>query len=76
MNDTPQAKAVAPHIPVRTVSEPTPGQRARKRIFGHYGFMIGAGILIIIMAIAFLAPLIAPHDPYDQQLARKLIPPI
>ena len=26
--------------------------------------------------MALLAPLVAPHDPYDQQLARKLIPPI
>jgi len=48
----------------------------RKRMFGHYGLIIGASVLIIIFAIAMLAPLIAPHDPLDQQLARKLIPPI
>ena len=57
------------------LSQPTPGQLMRKRMFGHYGFIIGAVVLLAIFAIALLAPLIAPHDPLDQQLARKLIPP-
>ena len=76
MNTSPQAKTSRPIIPKRIVAEPSPGQRLRKRIFGHYGFMIGAVFLAIIFAIAMLAPLLAPHDPFDQQLARKLIPPI
>jgi len=64
-------------MPVRTLlPEPTPGQLMRKRMFGHYGLIIGASVLMAIFAIALLAPLIAPHDPLDQQLARKLIPPI
>jgi len=64
-------------MPVRILlPEPTPGQLMRKRMFGHYGLIIGASVLIIIFAVAMLAPLIAPHDPLDQQLARKLIPPI
>jgi peptide/nickel transport system permease protein len=33
-------------------------------------------MLIVIVAIALAAPLIAPHDPYNQDLARRLIPPI
>ncbi len=57
------------------LSQPTPGELMRKRMFGHYGFIIGAAVLVAIFAIALLAPLIAPHDPLDQQLARKLIPP-
>ncbi len=56
--------------------EPSPGQRLKKRAFGHYGFVIGGIVLLAIFAMAMLAPLIAPHDPYDQQLARKMIPPI
>lgn len=56
--------------------DPTPGQLLRRRVFGHAGFVIGAVILLTIIAIAFLAPLISPHDPLDQQLARKMIPPI
>jgi peptide/nickel transport system permease protein len=38
--------------------------------------LIGGGILIAIAAVALLAPLLAGYDPYDQQLARKLIPPV
>ncbi len=76
MNTSSQTKASRPVIPERIVTEPSPGQRLRKRIFGHYGFMIGAVILAAIFAIALLAPMIAPHDPFDQQLARKLIPPV
>ena len=52
MNTSPQAKTSRPVIPKRIVAEPSPGQRLRKRIFGHYGFMIGAVFLAIIFAIA------------------------
>lgn len=55
---------------------PTPGALLRKRIFGHGGFVIGASVLTAIVLMALLAPLISPHDPYDQDLARRLIPPI
>jgi peptide/nickel transport system permease protein len=56
--------------------EPSPSQRLKKRAFSHMGFVIGGIVLLSIFATAMLAPLIAPHDPYDQQLARKMIPPI
>ena len=56
--------------------EPSPGQRLKKRAFSHMGFVIGGIVLLVIFAMAMLAPLIAPHDPLDQQLARKMIPPI
>ena len=55
---------------------PTPGTLLRRRIFRHWGLLIGGTILAIIVLMALLAPWLAPHDPYDQQLARKLIPPI
>lgn len=56
--------------------EPTPGQLLRRRVFGHAGLMIGGTILVTIVLVALFAPLLAPHDPYDQVLSRKLIPPI
>ncbi|MBO6948779.1 MAG: ABC transporter permease [Rhodospirillales bacterium] len=68
--------AQKPVIADRTIEEPSPAERARKRMFSHVGFMFGTIVLLGILAIAFLAPLISPHDPLDQQLARKLIPPI
>ena len=58
------------------ILEPTPSEILRRRVFGHWGLLIGGGILAIIVLMALLAPLLSPHDPYDQQLLRKLIPPI
>jgi len=68
----PQSTNVDPGAAV----EPTPGAMLRKRIFGHAGFVIGATVLAVIFFMAIFAPLISPGDPYDQDLARKLIPPI
>jgi peptide/nickel transport system permease protein len=68
-----------PRAGVPTAAEvlaPSPGALLRRRIFHHWGLLIGGGILIAIVLMALLAPLIAPYDPYDQQLARKLIPPV
>lgn len=59
-----------------TLPEPTPMSLMRKRVFGHYGIVIGGIALAIIIAMALFAPLLAPHDPLDQDLARKLIPPV
>jgi len=58
------------------VMEPSPRALLRRRIFGHAGLVIGAFVLISIVLMALLAPYIAPHDPLDQVLDRKLIPPI
>ena len=57
------------------ILEPSPFSKLRKRIFKNHSFLIGAIILIVIFAFALLAPLIAPHDPYDQDLARRLMNP-
>ncbi len=56
--------------------EPSPGAMLRKRVFGHWGFMIGAFVLIAIFLMAIFAPYISPGDPFDQVLSRKLVPPI
>jgi peptide/nickel transport system permease protein len=55
---------------------PSPGALLRRRIFRHRGLMLGGAILAAIVLMALLAPFVSPFDPYDQQLARKLIPPI
>ncbi|MFQ5564803.1 MAG: ABC transporter permease [Paracoccaceae bacterium] len=62
--------------PIAPVLEPSPGALLRRRVFGHAGLMIGAFVLVTIVLMALLAPWIAPHDPFDQVLDRKLIPPI
>jgi peptide/nickel transport system permease protein len=48
----------------------------RRRIFGHAGITIGGAILLTIVLMAVLAPLLAPFDPYAQDLGQRVIPPI
>ncbi len=58
------------------INYPTPGQLMRQRTIKHKGFMIGAGILAVIVLVALLAPVLAPHDPYQQDLANRIVNPI
>ena len=55
---------------------PTPGQRLRRRIFGHRGIVLGGLILSVIVLMAVLAPLLAPYDPYAQILTARIKPPV
>ncbi len=41
----------------------------------HLSLTIGLGIVVALVAVALLAPLLAPHDPVEQNLARRLVPP-
>jgi len=68
------SEAYAPQLV--EVAGPTSGALMRRRIFGHKGLMFGATLLLIIILMALLAPLLAPYDPYAQDLSRRLIPPI
>ncbi len=58
------------------LSGPTPGQILRNRIFGHRGLMFGSIVLLAVFFIAILAPVIAPHDPYAQDLMARMKPPV
>ena len=61
------------------VLEPSPFQKLRKRIFKNYSFLIGTVILLFILAMAILAPVFESagliHDPYEQELTKRLINP-
>lgn len=54
----------------------SPFARLARRALGHHGFMLGATVLGLIVLAALFAPLLAPHDPYAQDVARRLIPPV
>jgi len=49
--------------------------RRLRRSARHTSFMLGVLILAAIVVMAVAAPLIAHHDPYDQDLANRLSPP-
>jgi peptide/nickel transport system permease protein len=63
---------VAIATPAQSVpAPPSVWSRARR----HPGFLAGSFILAFIVVVALLAPWLAPHDPYAQDLSRRLIPP-
>jgi peptide/nickel transport system permease protein len=62
-------------IRLTDIAEPTAGARVRGRLFGQTSLTIGLGIVALIAAVALFAPVLAPHDPYAQDLTRRLIPP-
>lgn len=55
---------------------PTPGQQFRRRVFGHQGLLIGGVVLAVLVLVAILAPVLAPHDPYAQSLLDRMEPPV
>lgn len=70
------AAALPPDAPVALAAVPSPTRLILRRGLRHTGFLIGAGILGLIVLAALAAPLIAPHDPYAQDVSRRLIPPV
>ncbi|WP_406857733.1 ABC transporter permease [Alsobacter sp. KACC 23698] len=57
-------------------AEPSRAARLLRRLRGQHAFLVGAGLLLLITLAAVFAPLLAPHDPYLQNLAQRTIPPV
>ena len=59
------------------IGTPTQGSsRLKRRFRGHQGMIIGSVIVVSVILVALLAPLLSPHDPYQQDLMKRLIPPV
>lgn len=54
----------------------SPGKLMMMQVLSHRGLMLGGIVILTIILLAIFAPLLAPHDPYEQVLSRKLIPPV
>lgn len=54
----------------------SPASIARRRARSHTGLQIGCFIILAIAIIALLAPWLSPFDPYAQNLAERLLPPV
>ncbi len=63
-------------LSIPTKAEASPAMQLVRRLFANKAFTIGAGLLLLIIAIAIFAPLIAPQDPYVQNLSARTIPPV
>jgi peptide/nickel transport system permease protein len=50
--------------------------KLRGRILGHRGLMAGLVLFAIIVSAALFAQLLAPLDPYAQDLTKRLVPPL
>lgn len=61
---------------IEEVAFPSPWQTLRRRTLAHRGFIIGVVVLALILVAALFAPILAPHDPYHQDLSKRLINPI
>lgn len=55
---------------------PAPLVVMRRRARKHFSFLFGLVVLVLVVVVAVLAPLLAPHDPYIQEIPRRLMPPV
>ncbi|WP_086993811.1 ABC transporter permease [Rhizobium sullae] len=55
---------------------PAPSRVLARKALKHRGFMVGFLILLFVGLVALFAPLIAPYDPYKQDLLARLAPPV
>ncbi|PKA41939.1 ABC transporter permease [Rhizobium sullae] len=55
---------------------PAPSRVLARKALKHRGFMVGFLILLFVGLVALFAPLIAPFDPYKQDLLARLAPPV
>ena len=75
-NTTETINTVAPKVEAEVLSGPTPRQVLLTKVLGHKGLMFGAIVLLTIFLMALFAPLLAPYDPYHQDLMHRMIPPV
>ncbi len=54
----------------------TPLRVMVRKALRHPGLLAGTLVILAMTIIAVFAPLIAPHDPYVQDLSRRLTPPV
>jgi len=58
------------------VDAPTPWEVMKDRARSHMGFWVGGGFVLVCVIVAALAPWITPFDPFEQDLAKRFVPPV
>lgn len=60
-----------------SLSDPAPHRTTlSRRIWRNKALTAGGAVLLIILLLAIFAPWISPHDPYAQDLANRVVPPV
>ena len=67
LHDTPSRLATVP---------PQIGKRPRARAWRHVGFLTGAALLLLMLLVATFASILSPYDPFAQDLAHRMVPPV
>jgi len=65
------AVAVLPELEAAPVAP-----AAWRQLLTNKALVVGAGILLLMIVLAILAPVVAPYDPYVQDLANRTVPPV
>jgi len=55
---------------------PSPRQLLKARALSHKGLIFGMVVVLLLVLVALLAPVLAPHDPYAQSLMTRMVPPV
>lgn len=59
------------------MSDPAPHRTTLwRRVWRNKALTAGGAVLLIILLLAIFAPWISPHDPYAQDLANRVVPPV
>lgn len=58
------------------IGEGAPRSDAWRRLRRNPTFLLGAGVVLLILLIAVFAPLLAPHNPYTQSMGNRVVPPV
>lgn len=61
---------------IKGLTGPSPAKVMLRRGLGHRGLMIGGVVLMAVLFAAVFAPWIVPHDPFDQDLLNRIVPPV
>ncbi len=70
-NDAPEV-----NMSMSAVLAPNPLTALVRRMMGHHSFVIAGVAFTLIVLMAIFAPLIAPNDPYAQDLTTRVVPPV
>lgn len=55
---------------------PSPGHIMRQRMKTHKGFIVGGLMILAVFGAALFAPFLSSHDPYQQNLSKRMITPV